>query len=84
MNEKVYIVTKDVAYEFDSDITIEIVTKDKKLAQEKFDELKKEIKKITQRKGFVFVNGKYSVECYPEGYASQEHYYIRMYEETLS
>lgn len=80
---KIYVITKDEAYYYEQSSDVVLVTTDKEKALKEFEKYREEVREYAEENDFVFDDGDTSVECYEEGYASQSHYCVTLYERNL-
>lgn len=80
---KVYVITKDEAYDYEQFSDVVLVTTDKEKSLKEFEKYREEVREYAEENDFVFDDGDTSVECYEDGYAAQSHYYVTLYERNL-
>lgn len=74
-----YVITRDEAYDYEQFFDVVLVTTDEQKALVEFEKYKKQVREYAEEKGYIFDDDTMSVECYRDGSAAQDHYYVRLY-----
>ena len=83
LKPKAYVIASDIAHDYMQDSNVVLVTTDRKKALEQFNMHKKAVRKYARENDYEFDEDDTTAEAYEDGYASQNHYYVRLYEKTI-
>jgi hypothetical protein len=83
LKPKAYVIMSDIAYDYEQNSNVVLVTTDRKKALEQFNMHKKAVRKYAKENEYEFDEGDTTAEAYEDGYAAQNHYYVRLYEKNI-